>query len=70
VGGNVLQKDRGIQYIEECDFVWDENKVETIEGIDSLNLLNENNSKCVKKPFKNYYSPINMACIRMSTWRN
>jgi hypothetical protein len=41
-----------MQFEVECDFVWDENKVETIEGIHSLCLLDENSFKGVRKPLK------------------
>ncbi len=51
----------------ECDFVRDEKKVETIEGIHLLNLLNENSSKGAQKPFKKDHLPVNVACIGMST---
>jgi hypothetical protein len=39
-----------MQFGVECDFMWYENKVGTIEGIHLLNLLSENSSKGVQKP--------------------
>jgi hypothetical protein len=38
-----------VQFKMKCDLVQHENKVETIEGIHSLNLLGENNPERVKK---------------------
>jgi hypothetical protein len=39
-----------MQFGVECDPMQYENKVETIEGIHSLNLQSENNLEVVQKP--------------------
>jgi hypothetical protein len=42
-----------------------ENKVETIEGIHSLNLFGENYFKVVQKPSQKDHSLINATCVGM-----
>jgi len=54
----------------ECDLVWYENKLKTIEGIHSLNLLGENRPNNVEKSSHKDHLPINVACVRMLVWRN
>jgi len=39
-----------VQFEVDCDLMWYENKVETIERIHSLNFLGENSPKAVKIP--------------------
>jgi hypothetical protein len=56
-----------VQFGVGCDLLRDENKVETIKGIHSLNLLHENNLEGVQKPFQNDHLPIKATCIRTST---
>jgi hypothetical protein len=59
-----------MQFGVECDLVWYENKVGTIEGIHSLNLQGENSPKGVQKLFQNDNLPINLACVGTPTWNN
>ncbi len=54
----------------ECDLVRYENKVETIEGIHSLNLLGENYFKGVQKSSQKDHLPIDAACVGMQAYRN
>ncbi len=54
----------------ECDPMWYEYKVETIEGIHSLNLLGENNPNNIQKSSHKDQLPINVACIKMLVWMN
>ncbi len=51
----------------EFDLVWYENKVEIIVERQSRNLLGENSSRGVQKPFQKDHLQINVACIRMPT---
>jgi hypothetical protein len=50
-----------------CDPLRDENKVETIKRIYSLNLLHENNFEGVQKPSQNDHLPIKTTCIGTPT---
>jgi hypothetical protein len=59
-----------MQFKVEWDFKGYENKVETIEGIHSLNLLNENNLEGAPKPSQKNHLSIDGACVGMSTWKN
>jgi hypothetical protein len=56
-----------MQFGVECDFVQDENKIETIKGIHSLNFLHENNFESVQTPFQNDYLSINATCVQTPT---
>jgi hypothetical protein len=59
-----------MQFEMECDSMWYENKVGTIEGIHSLNLLGENSPNFVLKSSHKDHLPINAACNRMLIWMN
>ncbi len=52
-----------------CDLVRYENKVETIVGMHSQNLLGENNLEGVQKPSEKGHLQINVGCVRMPTWK-
>jgi hypothetical protein len=59
-----------IQFKVEWDPKQYENKVETIEGTHSLNLLNENNLEDAQKPSQKDHLSIDGACVGVLTWKN
>jgi hypothetical protein len=63
--GESLQ--RHVQFQVKCGHVQYENKVETTEGIHSLNLQGENNPEGVQKPSQNDHLLINVACVETTT---
>jgi len=52
-----------VQFRVGCDLLRNENKVETIKGIHSLNLLRQNNLEGIQKPSQNDHLLIKTTCI-------
>jgi hypothetical protein len=56
-----------VQFGVECDPVQYENKVEIIEGINSLKLQGENNPKSIQKSSQKDHLPLNATYVGMPT---
>jgi hypothetical protein len=54
-----------VQFKVICDLVRYENKIETTNGIHSLNLLGESNFEGVQKPSQKDHLSIDVACIKI-----